>query len=144
MRRNRSYFPRAILVAAVLSFGACAHQQSTPDVTVMRTGPLYDALPNDCPLTFLNNQHMDILASGYEQLAMIIFSGSPRDMERASSAIPGAVAVGACKLGGDSVSLANTMDTGRSAAMQFVVWKAPASKPAGSGTGKPANSGQGI
>jgi hypothetical protein len=110
----------------------------------MRTGPIYASLPKDCPLTFLNNQHIDILASGYEQLAMIIFSGSSSDMERASSAIPGAVAVGACKLGGDTVSLFNTMDTARSAVVQFIVWKAPASKPTGSGTGQPANSGQGI
>ena len=110
----------------------------------MRNGPIYPSLPNDCPLVFLNNQHLDILASGYEQLAMIIFSGSSGDMERASSGIPGAVAVGACKLGGDTVSLANTMDTGRSAAMQFIVWKAPAAKPAGSGAGQPANPGQRI
>ncbi len=131
-------------MAAVLSFGACAHQRSTPDVTVMRTGPIHASLPNDCPLTFLNNQHMDILASGYEQLAMIIFSGTAREMDRSASAIPGAVAVGACKLGGDTVSLFNTMDTARSAVVQFIVWKSPAAKPGGSGTGQPAAPGQGI
>jgi len=102
-------------------------------------------LPNNCPLTFLNNQHMDILASGYELIATIIFSGAPSEVENAASAIPGAVAVGACKLGGDSVSLANTMATGRSEALQFIVWKSPATKPAGKqGTGQPDKAGQQI
>lgn len=97
----------------------------------MRNGPIYPSLPDDCLLTFLNHQHMDILASGYEMLAMIIFAGTPDQMDHAASGIPGAVAVGACKLGGNSVSLANTMATGQSAALQFVVWRAPAGKPAG-------------
>ena len=127
-------------MAAVLPCATCAHQQRTPDVTVMRTGPIYASLPDDCPLTFLNNQHMDILASGYEFLATIIFSGTPGQIEHAASAIPGAVGVGACKLGGDSVSLSNTMDTGRSTVLQFAVWRSPAAKPAV----HPAKAGQQI
>jgi hypothetical protein len=128
------------LAVAVLSCAACAHQ-STPDVTVMRTGPIYASLPDNCPLTFLNHQHLDILASGYEFLATIIFSGSNSQMDRVASAIPGAVAVGACKLGGDSVSLANTMGNGQGSVLQFAVWRSPSAKPAGKdGAGQPAKS----
>jgi hypothetical protein len=145
MRRAQRSWQIAFLMAAVLSSATCAHQQSTPDVTVMRTGPIYASLPDDCPLTFLNNQHMDILASGYEFLATIIFSGTTGQMEGSASAIPGAVAVGACKLGGDSVSLSNTMATGRAAVLQFAVWRSPPGKVTGKDKpGQPAKAGQQI
>lgn len=131
-------------MVAVLSCAACAHQ-STPVVTVMRTGPIYASLPADCPLTFLNNQHMDILASGYEFLAMIIFSGNNSQMDHAASAIPGAVGVGACKLGGDTVSLSNTMDNGQGTILQFAVWRSPPDKVTGKAKpSQPAKAGQQI
>jgi hypothetical protein len=111
----------------------------------MRTGPIYASLPDGCPLTFLNNQHMDILASGYEFLAMIIFSGNNSQMDHAASAIPGAVGVGACKLGGDTVSLSNTMDNGHSAILQFAVWRSPPAKVTGKqGSGQSVKPGQQI
>lgn len=108
-----------------LAGAACAHSNEA-QVTVMRSGPIYPSLPDNCSVSFLNHPHLDILASGYEVLATVIFSGTYSEMDRAASAIPGAVRVGACKLGGDSVSLANTLVTGQSETLQFIVWRAPA------------------
>jgi len=121
----------------------CAHGRGEPDapgVTVMRSGRIYPPLPDDCPLVFLNGQHMDILATGYEMLGFIMFGGSPAEIDRAASAIPSAVGIGACKMGGDAVSLAQHIETGRTTAIQFAIWRTPegvkkAAKPAGEAEG---------
>ena len=103
----------------------CAHSSPTPQVTVMLTGPLYPPLPESCPLTFINNQHIDLLTSGaYEQLGMVAFAGTADQMTAAASKMPGAVAVAACKMGGTSVSLANAIATQNIGLLQFSVWRA--------------------
>lgn len=114
----------------VLAGASCGHSNQA-QVTVMRSGPIYPSMPDNCPVVFLNHPHMDILASGYEVLATLIFSGTYNQMDRAASAIPDAVRVGACKLGGDSVSLANTMVNGQGEILQFMVWRAPAASVGG-------------
>jgi hypothetical protein len=107
------------------SLVGCAHG-SAPQVVVMLTGPIYPPLPESCPLSFINNQHIEILASGYEQLGMITFAGTSDQMTEASSKMPGAVAAAACKMGATSVSLANAIATQSTSLVQFSVWRAPA------------------
>ena len=101
----------------------------------MRMGPVYPALPENCPVTFINNQHIDILASGYEQLGMIAIAGTTDQMAAAEAKIPDAVAAAACKLGGTSISLANQLATSGSGVLQFSIWRAPktaeSSRPSG-------------
>jgi len=123
-----------VTVGFALSLGGaclvgCAHS-SAPQVTVMLTGPVYPPLPESCPITFINNQHIDILASGYEQLGMIAFAGTSDQMTAAASKMPAAVAAAACKMGATSVSLANALATQGTGLLQFSVWHAPAGAPA--------------
>jgi hypothetical protein len=141
---------RAILIVGLglylsgASLVGCAHS-SAPQVTVMLTGPIYPPLPEGCPLAFINNQHIDILANGYEQLGMIAFAGTSDQMTEAASKMPGAVAAAACKLGGTSVSLANAIITQSTGLVQFSVWRDPAGAASPSSPQTPKTSpGQGI
>jgi hypothetical protein len=114
------------LALGVAPLVGCAHTSAAPQVSVMLTGAVHPSLPEDCPLTFINNQHLDILASGYEQLGLISFAGTTDQMTGAASKMPGAVAAAACKMGGTSVSLANALATQGTGLLQFSVWRAPA------------------
>jgi hypothetical protein len=110
----------------------------------MLSGPVYPPLADGCPLTFINNQHIDILASGYEQLGMIAFAGTADQMSAAASKMPGAVAAAACKTGGTSVSLANALATQGTGLLQFSVWRAPAGAAAQSSPQTASPPSQGI
>ena len=117
------------LLVAVAPVVGCAHQPSAPQVTIMRSGPIYPSRPENCALTFINNQHIDILSSGYEQLGMIALAGTTEQMAGVEAQIPGAVAGAACKMGGTSVSLANALATQSTSILQFSVWREPSSAP---------------
>ncbi|HXT96660.1 MAG TPA: hypothetical protein VN853_10180 [Polyangia bacterium] len=124
--------------------GCAAHGAAAPQVVVMLTGGVHPALPDGCPLTFINNQHLDILASGYEQLGLISFAGTTDQMTAASSKMPGAVAAAACKMGGTSVSLANALATQSTGLLQFSVWRAPAGAASQAGPAASSPPTQGI
>jgi hypothetical protein len=73
------------IIMMVLAGAACAHSNEA-QVTVMRSGPIYPSSPDNCSVSFLNHPHLDILASGYEVLATLIFSGTYSEMDRAAPA----------------------------------------------------------
>jgi len=133
------------IVGLCLGIGlmACAHGEagSSLSVTVMQTGSIYPPLAANCPVQFVNAQHIDILTSGkFDQLGMIAVAGAASEIDRAVSKLPGAVATAACKMGGNAVSIANTMRTSSDTGiLQFSIWRsletgttpAPTAEPTG-------------
>jgi len=72
------------------------------------------------------------------QIGLISFSGAASEIDRAISAIPGAVAAAVCKMGGDTVSVANIVRSSSDVGiLQFSVWRSQ--KPPAGGPAKPAN-----
>ena len=106
---------------------ACAHGQagSSLSVTVMQTGSIYPPLADNCPVRFVNAQHIDILTSGeFDQLGMIAVAGAGSEIDRAISKLPDAVATAACKMGGNAISIANTLrNSSDTAILQFSIWR---------------------
>lgn len=119
----------------------CSHGSagSNLSVTVMHTGSVYPPLSPDCPVEFVNAQHIAILTSGqYDQLGLISIAGTGSEVDRAISKLPDAVATAACKMGGTAVSIANMMRTSADqAVLQFSIWRALKTKDASSEPAKP-------
>lgn len=129
-------------IALALVWIGCSHGSagSSLSVTVMQTGSVYPPLPPDCPVEFVNAQHIHILTSGqYDQLGLISIAGTGSEVDQAISKLPDAVATAACKMGGTAVSIANTMRTSADqAVLQFSIWRAVKPKEASSQPAKPA------
>jgi len=68
---------RIVSLFLALGLVACAHGKAGSDVsiTVMQTGSIYPPFAENCPVDFVNAQHIDILTSGqFDQLGMIAYS----------------------------------------------------------------------
>jgi hypothetical protein len=126
------------LLFALLAAG-CASGPNV-NVTVMRVGPLYPALAENCPLEFVNAQHIEIALSGFEHLGLISFSGPQTEIDKAAKGIPAAVAAGACKMGGTSVSLNAAIGGENVGIIQFSIWRKSAPTPPAQPTATPAKS----
>jgi hypothetical protein len=129
-------------IALALAMIGCSHGSagSNLSVTIMHTGAVYPPLPPDCPVEFVNAQHIAILTSGeYDQLGLISIAGTGSEVDQAISKLPDAVATAACKMGGTAVSIANMMRTSADqAVLQFSIWRALKAKEASSQPAKPA------
>ncbi len=115
----------ALFLAIALT--ACAHGKAGTDlsVSVMHMGSVYAPFPEDCPIDFVNAQHIDILTSGkFDQLGLISVAGTGAAVDRAIEHLPGAVSAAACKMGGTAVSIANMLRTSADqAVLQFSIWR---------------------
>ncbi len=133
---------RIATVFFAIALTACAHGKAGTDlsVSVMQTGSVYASFPEDCPIDFVNAQHIDILTSGkFDQLGLISVAGTGAAVDRAIEHLPGAVAAAACKMGGTAVSIANMLRTSADQAMlQFSIWRSFDTGKAPAAPAKPA------